>query len=122
MELLVAAEGFTAYGGLAGRNLDVLAIGLAEPTDPDHLAHRKTVAAWFADVLYNVGMPVMLPSGYYAVYLDAGALLPHFSPENLPGVALRANSICKAVSGRWKWARSCSPRRSVRPARPSRET
>lgn len=87
-ELIIATEGFPTYGGLSGRDLDALAAGIEEATDPDYLAYRAAGAGWLADALGEVGMPVVRPPGCHAVYVDAGRLLPHLKPQELPGVSL----------------------------------
>ncbi|MFI6520475.1 tryptophanase [Spirillospora sp. NPDC050679] len=85
---VIATEGFRTYGGLSGRDLDALARGLLEATDPAHLAHREQTARWLADALADAGVPVLRPPGCHAVYLDARALLPDHKPQDLPGVAV----------------------------------
>jgi tryptophanase len=91
-EELIAVEGFPTYGGLAGRDLDALAQGLTEVTEPDYLAYRAACAAWFGDRLADAGLPVLRPTGCHAVYVDAGKLLPWLLPERLPATAL-ANAL-----------------------------
>jgi tryptophanase len=85
---LIATEGFRTYGGLTGRDLDVLARGLLEATDPAHLAHREQTARWFADALTKAAVPVLRPPGCHAVYLNAQAMLPDRRPQDLPGVSV----------------------------------
>jgi tryptophanase len=87
-ELLIATEGFSTYGGLAGRDLEALAQGLLEVTDPAYLAYRADSTAWLAGILLAGGVPVVLPPGCHAVYVDAGSLLPHIPPHQFPGQAL----------------------------------
>jgi tryptophanase len=87
-ELLIATEGFSTYGGLAGRDLEALAQGLLEVTDPAYLAYRADSTAWLAGTLSAGGVPVVLPPGCHAVYVDAGSLLPHIPPHEFPGQAL----------------------------------
>lgn len=89
-ELLILTEGFTTYGGLAGRDLEALAQGLAEVTDPDYLRYRVRTAAYLAERAQAAGVPVVRPPGGHAVYLDAGAFLPHIPPHELPAQALAA--------------------------------
>lgn len=89
---LIETEGYPTYGGLAGRDLDALAQGLVEVTEPDYLRYRAEMAAWFADALERAGMPVLRPTGCHAVYIDAGALLTHVPPFRFPGTAL-ANEL-----------------------------
>jgi tryptophanase len=87
-ELLIATEGFSTYGGLAGRDLDALAQGLLEVTEPSYLRYRAEETAWFADMLVRGGLPVLWPPGCHAVYIDAASLLPHIPPHEFPGHAL----------------------------------
>ncbi|MER6948381.1 tryptophanase [Nonomuraea sp. NPDC000554] len=87
-ELLIATEGFPTYGGLAGRDLEALAQGLIEVTDPAYLRHRADTAAWFADGLEAAGLPSVRPAGCHAVYLDARRVLPHIPPALFPAHAL----------------------------------
>ena len=85
---LILTEGFPTYGGLAGRDLEALAQGLAEVTDPDYLRYRVRTAAYLADAAEAAGVPTVRPPGGHAVYLDAAALLPHIPPHELPAHAL----------------------------------
>lgn len=84
----VAYEGFVTYGGLAGRDLEALARGLQEVTEHDYLAERTGQVASFGALLVEAGVPVVRPFGGHAVYIDAGALLPHLGPAQLPAQAL----------------------------------
>lgn len=86
--LLVATEGFPTYGGLAGRDLDMLAQGLVEVTDPDYLRARARTTAYLAELARAAGVAVVEPPGVHAVYLNAGRLLPHIPPHRFPGHAL----------------------------------
>jgi tryptophanase len=85
---LILTEGFPTYGGLAGRDLDALAVGLQEVTDPDYLRYRVRTAAYLAERAWDAGVPTVRPPGGHAVYLDAGALLPHIPPHEYPAQAL----------------------------------
>jgi tryptophanase len=87
-ELLIATEGFPTYGGLAGRDLNAIAQGLLEVTDPSYLAYRAESTAWLAAKLANGGIPVVRPPGCHAVYVDVGRMLPHIPPHEYPGHAL----------------------------------
>lgn len=86
--LLILTEGFPTYGGLAGRDLDALAVGLQEVTDPDYLRYRVRTAAYLADRAECVGVPTVRPAGGHAVYLDASKTLPHIPPYEYPAHAL----------------------------------
>ena len=85
---LILTEGFPTYGGLAGRDLDALAQGLAEVTDPSYLRYRVRTAEYLADAAEAAGVPTVRPPGGHAVYLDAGALLGHIPAHELPAQAL----------------------------------
>ncbi|MEI2716918.1 MAG: tryptophanase [Candidatus Nanopelagicales bacterium] len=86
--LLILTEGFPTYGGLAGRDLEALAVGLREAVDHDYLRYRIRSTAYLGDALAQRGIPVVQPIGGHAVYLDARELLPHLDPLQYPGQAL----------------------------------
>jgi tryptophanase len=86
--LLILTEGFPTYGGLAGRDLEAIATGLAEVVEHDYLRYRMRSTAYLGDALHTGGVPVVRPIGGHAVYIDAGALLPHIEPLQYPGQAL----------------------------------
>ncbi|MFB4317596.1 tryptophanase [Actinomadura sp. 21ATH] len=86
--LLTATEGFPTYGGLAGRDLDMIAQGLEEVTDPAYLRSRADAAAHLAGLARAAGIALLEPPGLHALYLDAGRLLPHIPPHRFPGHAL----------------------------------
>jgi tryptophanase len=86
--LLTLTEGFPTYGGLAGRDLEALAQGLREATDPDNLRYRARAAEYIAELAWKAGVPTVRPPGVHAVYLDAGRLLPHIPAHDYPGQAL----------------------------------
>ena len=88
--LLILTEGFPSYGGLAGRDLEALAQGLVEVTEPDYLRYRARSAEYLAEKAWAAGVPTVRPPGGHAVYLDAAALLPHIPPHELPAQALAA--------------------------------
>jgi len=86
--MLILTEGFPTYGGLAGRDLDAIAQGLAEVVQHDYLQYRIRSTAYLGDGLQAAGVPVVQPTGGHAVYLDARSLLPHVDPLEYPGQAL----------------------------------
>jgi len=86
--LLILTEGFPTYGGLAGRDLEAIAQGLREVVDEDYLRYRIRSTAYLGEALDAAGIPVVMPIGGHAVYLDARALLPHIAPLEYPGQAL----------------------------------
>ncbi len=85
---LIMREGFPTYGGLAGRDLDAMAVGLYEGLDTDYLKSRLKQTAYLNEGLIAIGIPVIQPAGGHAVYIDAGALLPHLPHALLPDQAL----------------------------------
>lgn len=85
---LVLREGFPTYGGLAGRDLDAMAVGLMEGLEVDYLAHRTGQIEYLCGRLTDLGVPVVLPPGGHAVYVDAGGFLPHIPHGGYPGQAL----------------------------------
>jgi tryptophanase len=86
--LLILTEGFPTYGGLAGRDLDAIAQGLREVVEHDYLRYRIRSTGYLGNGLHDAGVPVVLPVGGHAVYIDARAMLPHIPPLEYPGQAL----------------------------------
>jgi tryptophanase len=86
--LLVLTEGFPTYGGMAGRDMDAVAQGLREAVDEDYLRYRVRSTEYLGEALDRAGIPVVLPVGGHAVYMDARALLPHIPPLEYPGQTL----------------------------------
>lgn len=81
-------EGFVTYGGMAGHDMEALAVGLREGIDEAYLAHRVGQVAQFGRGFLDAGIPVLTPFGGHAVYLDAASFLPHISWDEFPGHAL----------------------------------
>jgi tryptophanase len=86
--LLILTEGFPTYGGLAGRDLEAIALGLYEALDEDYLTYRARATAYLGEGLTAAGVPIVQPPGGHAVYIDARAFLPHIPPLSYPGQAL----------------------------------
>ena len=87
-DLLILTEGFPTYGGLAGRDLEAIAVGLGEALEEEYLKYRIASTAFLGNHVANEGVPIVLPPGGHAICLDARAFLSHIPPPQFPGVAL----------------------------------
>ncbi|GAA1867104.1 tryptophanase [Asanoa iriomotensis] len=85
---LIATEGFSTYGGLAGHDLERLAVGVREVLEPAYLQARAAATARLAQMINDAGVATVQPAGVHALYLNAGRLLPHLPAERFPGHAL----------------------------------
>ena len=88
--LLILTEGYPTYGGLAGRDLEAISVGLEEVLEEDYLKYRIVSTAYLGQHVAAEGVPIVQPPGGHAIYLDARAFLPHIPPVSFPGVALAA--------------------------------
>jgi tyrosine phenol-lyase len=86
--LLILTEGFPTYGGMAGRDLDAIAVGLHEALDEDYLRYRIRSTTYLGEHIARAGVPIVQPPGGHAIYLDAAAFFPHIPALQLPGQAL----------------------------------
>lgn len=86
--LLILTEGFPTYGGLSGRDLEAMAVGLEEVIDENYLEYRIASTAYLGDALTKMGIPIVLPTGGHAIYVDARASLPHIPSLQYPGQSM----------------------------------
>ena len=89
-DLLILTEGYPTYGGLAGRDLEAIAVGVQEALVEDYLRYRIASTAYLGNHIAQQGVPIVQPPGGHAIYLDARAFLPHIPPNQFPGAALAA--------------------------------
>ena len=94
--ILILTEGFPTYGGLAGRDLEAIAVGLREILDENYLDYRLLSTRYVVEGLHDLGIPVVRPAGGHAVYLNARAFLPHIDPLQYPGQSLAVELYLEA--------------------------
>ena len=94
--ILILTEGFPTYGGLAGRDLEAIAVGLREVLDEHYLDYRLLSTRYVVERLHRAGIPVVVPAGGHAVYLDARRFLPHIEPLQYPGQSLAVELYLEA--------------------------
>jgi len=90
--MLILTEGFPTYGGLAGRDLAAIAVGLKEVLEEDYMRYRIRSVEYFGEKLTQMNVPIIKPVGGHAVYIDAKGLLPHIPTNEYPGI-----SLCNAL-------------------------
>lgn len=86
--LLIIREGFPTYGGLAGRDLEAIAVGLMEALEYDYQVYRQATVRYLSERLIDMGVPIVRPAGGHAVFLDARKMLPHIDPLQYPGIGV----------------------------------
>lgn len=131
--MLILTEGFPTYGGLAGRDLEVIAVGLREALEYDYQNYRHATVEYMASRLIERGIPIVRPAGGHAVFIDAAAFCPHLAPADFPGIGLvnalyleggvRAVELGSSMFGRFDAAAGAeipAPRELVRLAFPRR--
>lgn len=116
-DLLILTEGFPTYGGLAGCDLEAIAVGLEEVVAEDYLQYRLASVQYLGDHITRAGVPIVQPPGGHAIYLDAAAFLPGVRPANCRVRPSSRNCTSPAASGPWRSVRSCSAAPTPRPAR-----
>lgn len=88
INLLIITEGYVTYGGLSGRDMEAIAVGLEEVFEPNYLKYRIRSTAYLGEHLHQLGIPIVLPIGGHAVYVDAKAMYPEIPVDQYPGQVL----------------------------------
>ena len=112
-DLLILTEGFPTYGGLAGRDLEAIAVGLEEVLHEDYLQYRFASIRYLGEHISRAGVPIIQPPGGHAIYIDARAMLPHIPPLQYPGQSLAVELYLEAG------IRSCEIGSVMHAAKPS---
>jgi len=86
--LLIMREGFPTYGGLAGRDLEAIAVGLMEALEYDYQVYRQATVQYLSKSLIEIGVPIVRPAGGHAVFLDAKKMLPNMPALQYPGIGV----------------------------------
>ncbi len=89
-ELVVLYEGMPSYGGMAGRDMEAMSVGIKEMVDDDYIAHRVRQVGYLGELLTKAGIPIVLPVGGHGVFLDAQRFLPHLTQDVYPAQTLAA--------------------------------
>ncbi len=118
--LLIVTEGFTTYGGLAGRDLEAIAQGLEEIVNENYLTYRIRSVEYLGQKLIAGGVPIVEPPGGHAIYLDAKRFAPHIRPDQYPGQAIvcdlyRAGGIRSVEIGSVMFGKYDSDRNLISP-------
>ncbi len=90
-ELVVVYEGMPSYGGMAGRDMEAMAIGLKEAVQYEYIEHRVKQVRYLGDKLREAGIPIIEPTGGHAVFIDARRFCPHLTQDQFPAQSLAAN-------------------------------
>jgi tyrosine phenol-lyase len=113
--LVVVYEGLHTYGGMAGRDMEAMARGIGESVQDDHMRARIGQVEYLGELLQSAGVPIVLPIGGHAIYLDARRFYPDVPQDAFPAQMLAAELYLDAGVRAWSVA-SCRPVATARPA------